>query len=535
MSQTDNAFRGWRLVFWPIRRHELPKLLPMFIMLFLICFNYSILRNLKDAVVITARSSGAQVLPFIKVWAMLPGAFLATMFYTRLASRYNLERVFYLIISGFLLYFVLFVFVLFPAQDILHPHYTADLLDDFLPKGFQGAVAMYRNWTFTLFYVICELWGCIVLTVLFWGFANQVTEVAEAKRFFGVFTIGGNLAAVAAGHVGMWACNTKFHPELYGSSSWEQTLVGLISLVVFSSLLTMAIFRWLSVNVLRYDKAYLKHEEDSHEVAGKVRVRKKRSLRESFAYLARSRYLLYIAVIVVAYNLVINLVEVIFKDRLRLLCPDPAEFHGYMNYLTSLQGYISTVMAVMISFTIHRLGWTFTALITPISMVVTSAGFFCFLLLPEHWSIGIAGLFSTTPLAMAAIFGGLQNCLSKAVKYSVFDATKEMAFIPLPKESKLKGKAAIDGVGSRLGKSGGSLIHQGLLMVFGTLIASAPYVGALLLVMSGAWIVAVRRLGREFDSFAEAEIQDRADDSSSTEEEVLVQPMTTDKPLSQSI
>ena len=56
-----------------------------------------------------------------------------------------------------------------------------------------------------------------------------------------------------------------------------------------------------------------------------------------------------------------------------------------------------------------------------------------------------------------------------------------MAFIPLGHECKLKGKAAIDGVGSRFGKSGGSMIHQGLLMIFGTVSMSAPYVAVILM------------------------------------------------------
>ena len=86
-------------------------------------------------------------------------------------------------------------------------------------------------------------------------------------------------------------------------------------------------------------------------------------------------------------------------------------------------------------------------------------------------------LTGTTPLAIAVFFGAAQVCTSKACKYSIFDSTKEMAFIPLGHECKLKGKAAIDGVGSRFGKSGGSMIHQGLLMFFGTVSMSAPMSG----------------------------------------------------------
>jgi AAA family ATP:ADP antiporter len=75
-----------------------------------------------------------------------------------------------------------------------------------------------------------------------------------------------------------------------------------------------------------------------------------------------------------------------------------------------------------------------------------------------------------------------------------------MAFIPLSSEDKLKGKAAIDGVGSRLGKSGGSLVHQILLVIFTTISASAHFVAAILFLAIFFWIGAVLALGKQFKS-----------------------------------
>lgn len=40
---------------------------------------------------------------------------------------------------------------------------------------FAGPIAILRNWTFCLFYVMAELWGSVVVSLLFWGFANQVS------------------------------------------------------------------------------------------------------------------------------------------------------------------------------------------------------------------------------------------------------------------------------------------------------------------------------------------------------------------------
>jgi AAA family ATP:ADP antiporter len=53
-------------------------------------------------------------------------------------------------------------------------------------------------------------------------------------------------------------------------------------------------------------------------------------------------------------------------------------------------------------------------------------------------------------------------------------------------------------VGARLGKSGGSLIQQGLLVVFGTISAMTPYLAIILGAIVLAWIIAAKALNKQF-------------------------------------
>ena len=43
------------------------------------------------------------------------------------------------------------------------------LLEKVLPLGFKGMIAMFRNWTFTTFYVMSELWSNIILALIILG------------------------------------------------------------------------------------------------------------------------------------------------------------------------------------------------------------------------------------------------------------------------------------------------------------------------------------------------------------------------------
>lgn len=486
-------FGKWRSYFWPVHRSEFKKFIPLLLMYCLIAFCYGALRNCKDSMVITAPDSGAEAIPFIKVWAILPAAVLLTMLFTKLVSRYSKEKVFYIMMGIFLAFFALFTFVLFPAQEALHPHGVANQLQEYLPAGLKGFIAVFRNWTFTLFYVMSELWGTAILTVLFWGFANEVTSVPEAKRFYVLWSIGANISGIIAGQIASGLSkNTYFSWLPYGSEPWHQSVLFVNTLVIACGIVTIFLFRYLNKNL-----ANMPSGESRPAPVEKLKT----SMRKSFSYLVKSRYLIYIALIVLAYNLCINLVEVVWKNQAKQLYPEPNDYLGFMGSVMTWMSAIATLISIFVSGSfIRRFSWTAGALVTPIVTLVTGMAFFVFVLLDTGGYTWFSDILSATPLVLSVILGAVHNCMTRACKHTLFDATKEMSFIPLSDESKLKGKAAIDGVGSRLGKSGGSVIHQGLLLLFATVAGSTPFVAAIFFVVVVIWIFSAKALGRQFDA-----------------------------------
>jgi AAA family ATP:ADP antiporter len=68
-------------------RSERKKLIPLASMFFFILFNYTILRDTKDVLMVTAKKSGAEVIPFIKTYVNLPAAIGFTALYSKLCDR----------------------------------------------------------------------------------------------------------------------------------------------------------------------------------------------------------------------------------------------------------------------------------------------------------------------------------------------------------------------------------------------------------------------------------------------------------------
>ena len=81
---------------------------------------------------------------------------------------------------------------------------------------FAGPIAILRNWTYCLFYVMAELWGSVVVSVLFWGFANQITTVEEAEGFYPLFGLGANVALIFSGQA------VKYFSEVRAAGDTEE-------------------------------------------------------------------------------------------------------------------------------------------------------------------------------------------------------------------------------------------------------------------------------------------------------------------------
>jgi AAA family ATP:ADP antiporter len=463
----------------------------MFLMMLCICFNYTILRDTKDTIVVT--TSGSEVIPFLKFWGVLPAAVLFMLIYSKMSNMFSKEKLFYVTLFPFMIFFALFPVLIYPFRDVLHPHASADYFQSVLPEGFNGLVACYRNWTFSLFYILSELWGSAVLSLMFWGFANDIIKVTEAKRVYTFFGMGANVALLISGPAIIYFSDIRKHlpPDV---DAWQITLSYLCGMVVIACLLIYFIYWWIQRNVLTDPRFY-----DPTQQAKVKKSKPKMSIGESFTFLAKSPYILCIALLVIGYGIAINLVEVTWKGQIKLQYPNANDYSTFMGRFSTIGGAVNISMMFIGGWIIRTFGWGVAAMLTPLMLLATGIGFFAFVLFSGSEMLqGFVAYFGTTTVMMAVVLGMIQNLASKSTKYSLFDPTKEMAYIPLDQESKVKGKAAIDVVGARLGKSGGSLIQQILIVIFGTVTAIAPYIAVIMVIVIVAWLFAVRSLNKQF-------------------------------------
>jgi AAA family ATP:ADP antiporter len=452
--------------------------------------------------IVTAPNSGAEVLSFLKGYCVMPSAVLFMLMYAKASDILSNEKLFYATLSPFILFFGAFGFIIYPNLDVLHPAAsTIAAWQASCSKAFYWPLAIVGNWSYAIFYILAELWGSTILSLSFWQFANQICKMSEAKRFYAFFGLIGQFSLLLAGTLGGHFSKIPEHlPE--GVDPWGVSLHWLMGLVFVFGVLIMCIYRWIYTNVLTDKRLYDKPELPGVSRKNKVNV----GFWQSLKIMATSPYLALIAALVICYGTSVNLVEGLWKGQVKLVHANANEFNIYMSRYVFYTGIVSLIVVVIGGNILRMFKWVTAAMITPILMFVAGSSFFAFILFRDNFS-EILNAIGSSPVLCAVVLGSWILILTKSTKYALFDWTKEMAYIPLDEDMKVKGKVIVEVVGGRLGKAGGAWIQSGMMMIIGIFSVSAvkltdiaPYLFAIFLIVCGLWMFAVKCLGRKIEA-----------------------------------
>lgn len=445
---------------------------------FLIIFVYHILKDLKDTLVITSSDAGAQVIPFLKIWVILPSAILVSYLFSKIYQKFGREKTLYFFVTLLLSSYALFAFCFYPFRNELHLHQLTDLLTMTLPVGCKGFIAMVNFWIYTFFYLVAELWAMMILTVLFWGYLNEITSAQQAKSFYPLCVFVGNCAGILSGQTSRFLCQS-----LMDILSWQETLQLMVLIVILCGIGIMAINRLLSTSDVSVPS---QQPKKSAPVM---------TFKENLLCISQSQPLLCIATLVVGFGLTSNLIEVVWKETIKSVYPLPQAYNAYVNQLTSIIGILAVCMSLLSRWIFQVFNWSKIALLTPVSLFITSLVFFFSMQISDEYLSPFASFLNMNSLYLVMTLGSIYYVLALTAKYTIFDMCKEMAFLSIDSSERMRAKSVIDSVGSRLGKSGSSCLYQVLLITFGSTAGHIPIIGVTAVLVIGISIIATKRLG----------------------------------------
>lgn len=497
-SQKTGFFTRLLDYVWPIETFELPKFLFLTLLMFCILGIQNLIRAMKDSVINTMIAT--ETISFLKFWGVLPSAILIAMLYVKLVSIMKGEKIFYLIMSSFLAFFVIFAFILFPNYEYLHldPAVANNLVD--AHPHFKWFILLLSNWSFSLFYIIAELWPNAIFGLLFWQFVNKITTIDESKRFYPIFGLLGQTGLVLSGQFLSYLPDIDlFISNLFGLEMNHDVLSLQLVVCVTTILGCIALWAFWIINHRVLDIATAENMQ--------FQVKKKHmTLLESIKMVVNSRYIRLIAILLISYGIAINLVEGPWKAQARKIYPNLTDFAAFTGSYLTKTGILTIILVVVCSNLVRKVGWFSAAIITPVILFLTGMLFFTVSNFDYIATIMLFVFMMHDPAFLAITVGAIQNAVSKASKYTLFDSTKEMSYVPLDTDLKTKGKAAADMVGTKLGKSASAFIQSMIFVIMpsATFESISVYLMYIFIAICMIWIWCVFALNKEYKQVCQA-------------------------------
>lgn len=492
-------------IFAPIQDGEWKRFLSMGLMLFFILFNYNVLRSVKDSLIVP--NIGAEAISFIKTFVITPASLGFMILYSFMSHFMKFENVFYYIASFFIIFFLAFAFAFYPYQNFFHPDPSVinQIIHSNLHFGFitidmdhlKWFLKLYSKWTFVTFYIIAELWGSAMIFMLYWQLANNITSTDQAKRLYPMCGFIGHIGSTLGGVLISYFATANIGTiDFFGTTYHDGFILITMITVSFATLCSLGLFIYVKNNVVKKEQITIHHRTQSNKPDA---LRSRLSVSESFKIIFSTRYLWLIITIVFAYGISINILEGVWKSKAKYIYIGTNNYAAFMGDVMMWTGICTMTFMIVGSHILKKLGWFFGAMVTPVVMFITGIGFFVFVVFSDYFSPFVSAIGSNV-LLMAVHIGAIQNILTKGTKYSLFDATKEMTYIPASAHIKSKGKAAIDVVGARWAKSGGALIQSLLFSIFpmANYDTIAPYLMILFIIFMSIWIYDLCILRKEY-------------------------------------
>ena len=462
----------------------------MFSILIFLNVDFAILRSMRSALVVADIIGSASYIPCFELFGTLPAAVLMTYGLGRLLHRTSIQRVFGMALATFILFFLLSTFVLYPN---LATYAQAVRGWSWLPAHDWFASLVAPGFCL-LFYVMSELWKVGLITLLFWGLMNRHFAESQAKVLYVPLMLAGSVGAMLASPcIQCSAFIASWMTPLDRAAEWNGALVIMTLWVTLLGLLSVFAYSRLECR--------LSAQGDHPTAPGEMKPKRSPTqftLWESVRTCLGSRSTFLLAWIVVVEYVAYSVGEVIFLEVLKERFPAPVDYCAWMGNLSLLTGLLTALCALFVApWVLRTCRWAVAALATPIGLLVSQAVFYAALLgLGSPAWLGIAKMHW---IEIIVLVGSLQYSLCRAIKYTLFDPSKELVFVLMPPEQQIRSKLVIDGICARVGRGGAAIFSVSLIQLFGSIAQSIPVTSCIALSMTVTWIMATAKLGRLVD------------------------------------
>lgn len=332
------------------------------------------------------------------------------------------------------------------------------------------------RWVYAALYNWIEVVGAFLI-IQFWTFAGDIFSSREAKRLFPFVGLGGIFASMLAG-LGVSFATTKLGVPTSQLLLPQAVLLASCTIIVWH----------LGVRErTRLQEAMV----GKHARPDQAAFRVKSEVKDVF----KSKHLKLIAAMTVATFITVPLIDYQFKVIAKEHFQAVDEYSAFMGVFYSASGLVAALMQLGLTGRIlERFGVVVSLLILPLFLLAGSGGMV----------LGMSAFY------LAVFSKGAEN----SFRYSIYDATMQVIYTPVPGHVRGRAKTFIDGI---LKPWAGGLAGGVITILVGPLARPVTDLAWVGLGLTGLWIFLILRIRKEYVSQLLASLRRRRLDFSEKE------------------
>lgn len=400
--------------------------------MFLILLVANMLRVLKEGLIMS--HVGVKSLSYIRILLQVPLSFGIVYVLAKLKKKYHQQHIFNLVLLHYIIFMFVFANILYPYRDALSLPISLQSTVLQTAPFIEKIVPVIHHWPITLLYLFSDLWGLLLYLNCFWELSNRIVDTQEAAKIYPLYNILGqsNILFAALALYYLSSNDIKQYAEVLGLDFVQ---------CVGNTVLCIMILIFILHN---YINSKYEHKNERVSV---TKQHKKLSFRQTLKLLWDNRHIFNIFSFTLLYYATIFIIETLWLYFL-------SESHSSTQMIAQFQAQtllmigLSTMLFALIGkFLLRRFGWYFMLKTLPCTLLMLFL-----VLMISHTN----AILSYYPLVMLHLSTGIY-ALSKSMKYTFFDTTKEMAYIPTDDALKFYGKVSADTLASSAGKFIGNI------------------------------------------------------------------------------
>lgn len=479
-NQDQETITGLRKLLFPVYRNEFKKVIPIGVMYLGLILIYTITRLAKDMFMMGV--GDAEVLSAAKIIVGFI-AIGAAILHGKISRFFSRTNAFLVTFSPFLVFYLFFGF----ASRYTHIfHMSTETINYLISRFpyFKLLIISFGHWMYLCYYVFSELFAVIMITATFWQFANYYTSFDEKKRFYPFYSgVCAQIGTYGAGEVVI-----QVGKLIKNTNNGFLSSILLSGFVLLGGVVTLLAMWYLAKNV----QPVVNVNNDS----GK-KNKQKGSIKEIFIRLKNNPNVILACFLVVFYGLCASSMELFWKKQVGKVYPvSTGEYSIFMGRYQQCIAICSIVMGFVATNILQRFNWLFSALVTPIIVLLSSSSLFGFIILQK--SLMSLSIFSSLNIIkISVIIGFIGLCLYKCVKYTFYDPTLEM-YLGNKSQEVIFDAKSLQSLLGRSGKSTTAAVQFAILCVPGMNLDRLAFVlWPICLIVAIMWIYSIISINKE--------------------------------------